>query len=131
MNVLVKGAGVAGLATALELQRRGAQVTVFDPQKRVGGSASWYAGGMLAPWCEGECADKRVTELGIAATGWWNNVLPGHVECNGTLVVAPARDHAELNRFASRTTGFRAVDAKEIGALETGFVRPFPSRPFL
>ena len=49
VNVLVKGAGVAGLTTAWELQRRGARTTVTDRQKRVGGLASWYAGGMLAP----------------------------------------------------------------------------------
>ena len=118
MNVLVKGAGVAGLATARELCRRGARVTVIDRRDRVGGAASWYAGGMLAPWCEGESADEKVTRLGMTAMDWWGNALPGQVERNGTLVVAPARDRAELDRFARRTSGHRRTDESGIGALE-------------
>ncbi|WP_136658909.1 glycine oxidase ThiO [Nitratireductor sp. XY-223] len=118
MKVLVMGAGVAGLAAAWELRRRGAHVTVVDRQDRVGGTASWFAGGMLAPWCERESADEKVTEIGAAATDWWADILPDRVERNGTLVVAPARDGSELDRFARRTAGHRTVDETELGELE-------------
>ncbi|MEX3008475.1 glycine oxidase ThiO [Hoeflea sp. TYP-13] len=118
MRVLIRGAGVAGLTTAFELMRRGASVTVAERQDRAGGMASWYAGGMLAPWCERENADQKVLELGIKATDWWESVLPSHVERMGTLVVAAGRDRAELDRFASRTSGYEKISAGEIGDLE-------------
>ncbi|WP_315925580.1 glycine oxidase ThiO [Mesorhizobium sp. SP-1A] len=118
MKVLVKGAGVAGLTAAHELVRRGAQVVVADPRRDAAAAASWYAGGMLAPWCERESAEQPVLDLGIGAADWWEGALPGHVLRRGTLVVAPARDRSELARFASRTGGFVAVDAGGIAELE-------------
>lgn len=118
MRILVKGAGVAGLTAALELSKRGASVEVHDISDEVGRGASWYAGGMLAPWCERESAEEAVLTLGQSALDWWEEATPGLVTRNGTLVVAPARDKAELSRFASRTTGYRWVDEEEIAALE-------------
>ncbi len=48
-DVIVIGAGVIGLASALELRRRGLRVTVLE-RGRVGpGGASWAGGGILAP----------------------------------------------------------------------------------
>ncbi|ATU91098.1 glycine oxidase ThiO [Phyllobacterium zundukense] len=116
MDVLVRGAGVAGLAVAHELMSRGARVTVLDPL--TSGRASWYAGGMLAPYCERESAEQRVVELGLRAADWWEAVLPGSVIRNGTLVLAPARDVKELDRFGSRTSGYEAVEEEAIAALE-------------
>ena len=49
-SVIVVGAGVIGLATAVELAARGFKVTVLDPAPASG--ASHYAGGMLAPAAE-------------------------------------------------------------------------------
>lgn len=118
MRILIKGAGVAGLTAALELTRRGLAVTVFDTAPQIGRGASWFAGGMLAPWCERESAEQAVLDLGQSALGWWDEATPGLVSRNGTLVVAPARDRAELTRFASRTNGYRLVDEEEIAALE-------------
>ncbi|MFU0504344.1 glycine oxidase ThiO [Pseudaminobacter sp. NGMCC 1.201702] len=118
MKVLVQGAGVAGLTVAHELSRRGASVCVSDPRRDLTATASWFAGGMLAPWCERESAERMVLELGTGAAEWWESVLPGHVTRAGTLVVAPARDRAELARFAARTTGFVELDAAAIAALE-------------
>src|SRR5690606_40518029 len=71
MHVLVKGAGVAGLAVAHELAARGAHVTVIEKSASVGGGASWLAGGMLAPWCERESAEADVIRLGHDAARWW------------------------------------------------------------
>jgi glycine oxidase len=118
MRVLVKGAGVAGLAVADELAAGGAEVTVVERQPSIGGGASWLAGGMLAPFCERESAEEDVVRLGLSAARWWEKALPGSVRVNGTLVVAPSRDHTEIRRFAARTRGYRQLSADEIGALE-------------
>ena len=118
MKVLVKGAGVAGLALAWELTRRGAGVTVIERRDRIAGNASWHAGGMLAPWCERESAEEPVLTFGRAAADWWDAALPGHVTRNGTLVLAPARDRTEFDRFGRRTSGHERLDAAGIAALE-------------
>ncbi|MGG6893038.1 MULTISPECIES: glycine oxidase ThiO [Rhizobium] len=118
MRVLVKGAGVAGLTVAHELHVRGADVTVLDPCLKFDHAASWLAGGMLAPWCERESADEAVLRRGLDAADRWDAILPGEVARNGTLVVAPPRDHGELKRFAGRTSGYRLIEESEIAALE-------------
>ncbi|PWK64658.1 glycine oxidase ThiO [Aminobacter sp. AP02] len=118
MKVLIRGAGVAGLTLANELATRGADVTVVEKRRRIAGNASWHAGGMLAPWCERESAEEPVLSLGRDAADWWEAALPGHVMRNGTLVVAPARDAGELDRFSQRTSGFCTVDLEGIAALE-------------
>ncbi|TIO73396.1 glycine oxidase ThiO [Mesorhizobium sp.] len=118
MRVLVKGAGVAGLTVAFELATRGAAVTVAETRHSLGGNASWFAGGMLAPWCERESAEQSVLDLGRDAADWWDAATPGQVTRAGTLVVAAPRDAGELDRFASRTSGHRRVDEDEIALLE-------------
>ena len=65
----VLGAGVAGLCAATALAERGARVEVIDPSPDPTG-ASWYAGGMLAPFCEGEAAPQEVVVAGQAARDW-------------------------------------------------------------
>lgn len=118
MRVLVRGAGVAGLTVARELHARGADVTVFEPHPNFAHAASWFAGGMLAPWCERESADEAVLTRGLDAADRWEAILPGNVVRNGTLVVASTRDLGELKRFAGRTTGYRWVEEQDIATLE-------------
>ncbi|WP_353642657.1 glycine oxidase ThiO [Mesorhizobium sp. WSM2239] len=118
MKVLIRGAGVAGLTLAHELATRGADVTVVEKRREIAGNASWQAGGMLAPWCERESAEEAVLTLGRGAADWWDAALPDHVSRNGTLVLAPARDAGEVDRFARRTSGFRQLGSGEIAALE-------------
>jgi glycine oxidase len=117
MRVTVVGAGVAGLTTALTLAERGAAVSVVERSQELGGNASWLAGGMLAPFCEGESAPPSVVELGLRAIDWWDARVPGVVRA-GTLVVAPPRDVGEIERFAARTCGHERVDEARIAALE-------------
>lgn len=51
--ITIAGAGLAGLASALEIARRGATVRVYEACPEIGvGSVARFAGGMLAPWCE-------------------------------------------------------------------------------
>jgi glycine oxidase len=118
MHVRVIGAGVAGLACALELAERGAAVEVLERGQSLGSSScSWYAGGMLAPWCELETAEPLVARLGGESLGWWQRRFSGTV-FNGSLVVAHARDAAELAQFGRRTERFEWLDGEAIAALE-------------
>ncbi len=112
----VIGAGVAGLAVATELADRGAEVQLFDPAGPPGPhGCSWWAGGMLAPWCEYENAEEPVLRLGRQAIDWWAGRTA--VQRRGTLVVANRRDLPDLRRFARRTVGYREFGA-EIEELE-------------
>ena len=117
MRATVIGAGVVGLTTALTLAERGAQVTLIERSHELGGNASWLAGGMLAPFCEGESAPASVVALGRGALDWWAARVPGVVR-EGTLVVAPARDASEIERFAARTSEHVQADEGRIAELE-------------
>ncbi|MFF2323502.1 glycine oxidase ThiO [Agrobacterium sp. NPDC058088] len=127
MRVLIKGTGVAGLTAAFELARSGVAVEISERNSEPSRGASFYAGGMLAPWCERESAEEAVLTLGKVALDWWDDATPGLVVRNGTLVVAPARDKVELSRFASRTSGYRWVDEAGIAALEPDLAGRFRS----
>ncbi|SDE15519.1 FAD-dependent oxidoreductase [Limimaricola pyoseonensis] len=118
MRAKVLGAGVAGLCVAAELVARGCEVTVFDPAPRPGPhGCSWWAGGMLAPFCEGETAEEPVVRLGREAVDWWQR-QGVRVERHGTIVLTLGRDRRELDRFARRVEGHAALDAAGLAALE-------------
>ena len=118
METTILGAGVMGLAIATELAARGIRPRIIDPAGKPGAHAcSWRAGGMLAPYCEAESAEPVVLRLGLDAADWWQ-AQGVEVTRRGTLVLAPSRDRAELDRFARLTTAHAPVDAAEIAALE-------------
>ncbi|MFC0200116.1 FAD-dependent oxidoreductase [Paracoccus rhizosphaerae] len=111
-DVTIIGAGVAGLFAAHELLRRGVHPRILDRNGPPGPhGCSWWAGGMLAPWCEGVTAEPVVARLGAGAASAWAEITP--VTHNGTLVVALDRDRAELSRFARRATGHQSCDTAE------------------
>ena len=114
----ILGAGVMGLAVASELADRGAAVRIHDRAGPPGPHAcSWWAGGMLAPFCEGETAEEPVVRLGQEAAAWWR-AHGAEVTDGGTLVVALGRDAGELSRFARRTREHVSLDGDGIAALE-------------
>ncbi len=116
--ITIRGAGIVGLCVATELVARGHAVTLRDPAAAPGSQAcSWWAGGMLAPFCEGFTAEEPVVRLGQEAAGWWAaQGVPVHR--NGSLVVTLQRDRRELNQFARRTTGHRLLTGAELAELE-------------
>ena len=117
-DITVIGAGVAGLCVARNLLDRGANVTLVDRHPDAGPHAcSWWAGGMLAPFCEGESAEEPVVRLGLEAADWWAIHTQAVQRC-GSLVVSASRDKADLARFARRTREYREVRGDEITALE-------------
>jgi glycine oxidase len=118
IKIDIVGAGVVGLCTAREFLRRGCQVRVIslsrEPDEQL---CSWWAGGMLAPHCEMESAEPLIGELGFQSMTFWRAYT--EPSCNaGTLVVAPARDLAELNRFARLTASWQSLSGAEIEVLE-------------
>jgi glycine oxidase len=117
-DIHIRGAGVAGLCTALAFARRDAKVLISELRPSLAGHASWYAGGMLAPYCERESAEEVIERRGVSSIDWWDKVETGLVSHHGTLVVAPPRDQADLSRFSRMTNGHKLVDESEIHELE-------------
>jgi glycine oxidase len=116
--VTIRGAGIVGLCVATELVARGVDVTLRDPAPEPGAHAcSWWAGGMLAPFCEGFSAEEPVVRLGQEAADWW--AAQGvEVIRRGSLVVTLERDRRELDQFARRTQGHRMVSGTDLAELE-------------
>lgn len=118
-DVTIIGAGVAGLWAAWALLERGLTPRLIDREGAPGPhGCSWWAGGMLAPDCEGALADPLVVAHGRSAASAWAEVT--EVTERGTLVLAPERDRVELDAFADRTLGYDPVDGAGIMRLEPG-----------
>jgi glycine oxidase len=80
-------------------------------------STSYWAGGMLAPYCEAEASEPAIVRLGIRSLELWRDNFP-HTPFNGSLVVAHPRDRADFERFAKLTSGYRRLDAAAVTELE-------------
>jgi glycine oxidase len=117
MRIRLIGAGVAGLTAAYEFARRGAQVEIVEREEGPGRGCSWYAGGMVAPWCELDSAEPLVARLGMEALAYWTRVVPV-AETRGALVVATPRDQMELRMFARRTAEFEEIGGNRLAELE-------------
>jgi glycine oxidase len=125
-TITVAGAGIVGLWQALTLARRGFAVRLVERSAEpFAQAASAYAGAMLGPYCETEAAAPVIRDLGLRAIEIWRATYPGTV-MEGTLVVAAARDQAEVERFARLTQGFARLDAAAIGTLELDLAGRFP-----
>ena len=130
-RVVVAGAGLIGLATALELRRRGAAVTLVDPQPAWG--ATRAAAGMLAPVAETQYGQEqlyplmqasgeeypRFVERVTAASG-----LPTGYRTEETLVVAAdAADARSLSDLASHQSA-SGMDVEEISTRTARSLEP-------
>lgn len=117
-KLTIRGGGIAGLWTTLLLARRGHAVTLLErSEKPFTDACSFYAGAMLAPYCEEEGAEELIRELGLRSLELWRETYPD-VQLQGSLVVAQARDRRELDRFARMTAGHERADAARIAELE-------------
>ena len=108
-DVTIIGAGVVGLCAAYTACKAGLTPRLIDRNGAPGPhGCSWWAGGMLAPFCEGAVAEPAIVAHGQTAAAFWAEVTD--VTHRGSLVMALQRDRAELERFARRTCGHRWVD---------------------
>ncbi|MEP3918847.1 FAD-dependent oxidoreductase [Ascidiaceihabitans sp.] len=125
------GGGVCGLAMAAELSSRGATVAVLDPKGTPGDHAcSWWAGGMLAPDCEGVSAEPEIVRQGRKAAAWWEN-QGATVHKKGTLVAALHRDQSDLTTFARRAPTARSLSRSQIAACEPHLADRYSKALFL
>ncbi|MFL6837250.1 MAG: FAD-dependent oxidoreductase [Bradyrhizobium sp.] len=116
--VSIIGAGVAGAWHALLFAQAGHAVTVHERiDAAMTDSTSYWAGGMLAPWCEAEASEPVISRLGIRSLALWREHFP-QTPFNGSLVVAHARDRTDFERFAKLTSGHRRLDARALSELE-------------
>ncbi len=117
-SIEVVGSGIAGLCAALVFAERGCQVRVVSASDGPDADCcSWWAGGMLAPWCEMESAEPLIETLGIESMKFWRKFEPSPAR-NGTLVLANARDFPDLRRFSRRTTNWSWLDGSTVSKLE-------------
>jgi glycine oxidase len=116
--VSVVGAGIAGTWQALLFAKAGCQVALYERgDAAMTQATSYWAGGMLAPYCEGETAEPLVTRLGLRSLDLWREALP-NTSFNGSLVLTHARDRADLERFSRLSKGYERLDGEAIAALE-------------
>ena len=116
--VSIIGAGIAGAWQALLFARAGHAVTLYErSDAAMTLSASHWAGGMLAPWCEAEASEPVIGRLGIRSLDLWRQHFP-KTPFNGSLVVAHARDRTDFERFAKLTSGHIRLDAQALSELE-------------
>ena len=73
LRVGIVGAGIVGCASAFELARRGADVTVFD-SRPPGGGATQASAGMLAPYIEGHIGGAFL-ELGVRGLAMYDDFV--------------------------------------------------------
>jgi glycine oxidase len=116
--ISVIGAGIAGAWQALLFAGSGRAVTLHErSDAAMTQSTSYWAGGMLAPWCEAEISEPLIVRLGLRSLKLWREHFP-EIPFNGSLVVAHARDRADFERFARLTSGYRRLDAQGIREIE-------------
>jgi glycine oxidase len=124
------GAGVAGMTCAVEFAERGVATEVFERAKSFGPqSCSWFAGGMLAPWCECDHSADLVAIYGERSISWWQKRLPSVVQ-QGSLLVAHGRHASALVELSRRTNRYEWVDASRIAELEPALANRFPKGLF-
>lgn len=126
MRVIIIGAGIAGLTCAVEFAERGIATEVFEQAHGFGPqSCSWYAGGMLSPWCECEHSAELIARLGEQSLAWWSRRLPGLLQ-RGSLVLAHGRHASQLVALSRRTTRYEWLDTAAVGELEPALAQRFP-----
>jgi len=121
-SVHIIGSGISGLCSALALHTAGCDVTLTTASNGPDSSCcSWWAGGMLAPYCEQESAEPLIGTLGLESMRFWQSLAKESeldYRANGTLVVASPRDQSLLRTFGRQTEQSQVVDQSEIVALE-------------
>lgn len=129
-SVLVIGAGVFGLASAVALTRAGFGVTVIDPEPESGG-ASAVAAGMISPGFElalaGKAPPARHAAVHRAAWDAWPafaGTFGLALAQDGAWWVGPTEDLPD--RFAA--AGFRLHETADgLFAPEEGLIEPRPA----
>src|SRR3954465_2695951 len=124
MNIVIIGAGVAGLGIGWRLLQAGCSVTILERAQPAGG-ASWAAAGMLAVTAELEDATEAERGLALRAHALWPGFAaeleaasgrPVFLSRVGALLLAA--DAAELEVMQARESGeLRVLDRDQARTL--------------
>lgn len=122
LQVTVVGSGVAGLCCAYSFLDAGFSVRVVTASDGPDVQCcSWWAGGMLAPYCEQETAEPLIETLGIESMSFWRSFSARYrvpyVE-KGSLVVTASRDRGLLHQFERQTHGAMKLAGEQLESLE-------------
>jgi D-hydroxyproline dehydrogenase subunit beta len=117
-DVCVVGAGIVGLAHALEARARGLSVTVLDRSQRAVGASVRNFGHVIVS----AMSDGAVLETALTASERWLTLGPRaglEVHQTGTVIVARAPDELAVMAqiAADERRGARLISAEEIGRL--------------
>ena len=131
---VIIGAGVIGLATAVELAARGHEVTVLDPAPASG--ATHFAGGMLAPAAEVVYQQDPLFPLMRASGAWYPELIdlvaahtevPTGYRAEGTLVVAADRADAQHLTELAEYQSLHGMEVERITVREARRAEPLLS----
>jgi glycine oxidase len=110
MNIVIIGAGVAGLSIGWRLQQAGASVTVIE-RAQAGRGATWASAGMIAATAEMGESEGPAAQLSAYSAALWAD-FPREIEDasgvsigfrrDGTMIVA--RSEVEAARLRDRTS---------------------------
>lgn len=131
-DVLVIGAGVIGLSTALELRRAGLRVRVIERAAVGRGAASWAGGGILSPLEPDGVDDATLPILRDSLAGyadWCAGIrdlggIDPEYAVTGMQVLAPA--NATQWVYAARDWGLEALPVATSAASPEGVVVRLP-----
>lgn len=123
MNVVIVGAGVAGLAIGWRLRQAGAEVTILE-RAQPAQAATWAAAGMIAVAGEMGAAQSPESEFGHGSASLWADFAREIESASGNTIgyrrsgaLFVARTAAELARFDS-WNGVERLDAATARARE-------------
>ena len=137
-DVLVAGAGVAGLSVAWRLGRAGYNVQVLDadPSGRRAGASSPIAGGMLAPSAEVQFEEMGLYHAARESLLRWprfseelkqDTGLDVGYRTDGTLIAAVDRDDAEALRRLYRFQESQGLNVSWLAPEEALDMEPYLS----
>lgn len=104
-DVLVIGGGIIGLATAISLSQRGANVTIVE-RDICGRGATWAAAGMLAP--EAERLEGDLLSFGVRSRDMYPHWIANLMQLSGQDcgywccgMIAPAVEESDLQAIST------------------------------
>jgi len=119
--IVIVGAGVAGLATAASLARRGRSVCVLERHARIGQDTSTHNSGVIHAglyYPAGSLKARLCVEGRDRLYAFCAQAGVPHVRC-GKLVVAQGGEEADLQRVATNA----AANGANVVPVDIGFVR--------
>jgi glycine oxidase len=132
-DAVVVGAGVIGMATALELADRGARVCILD-RGRPGGESSWAGAGIIYPADPNEAANPFEKLRGVSFANWPKfaarlNSDVGFFRC-GSLILESSNEDLERITAEHRRSG-AIVEACLANSIEPNLVLEDQTAAFL